>query len=141
MVILNFRPHEDLEFHIAALNPPAWQHLRQPLCVNDEHDLQEQPVLVEPARSNNEAAMGEGAVAPDVPAEKSMMCGSSKSLARAGPNGMQTRTNRERLRNGPPPKRAASNSRNKPWIVTKYRCNPRINNRIDTTNSRTDEGR
>lgn|SRR5690242_16420721 len=85
MMTLNFGAHEDFEFDIAALDPPARQHLREPLRADDtlteisrvvpvkaarEHDLEKQPILVEPGRSNNDATMRESPVSPKVPAGK-----------------------------------------------------------------------
>lgn len=62
-----------LDFGVAALDPPARQDLYEPLgadhvFVSDVFSVVsvEQLVLVEAAGSNDEAAIGEGAVAPDI---------------------------------------------------------------------------
>src|SRR5262245_18940998 len=86
VVILNLGSHEGFEFDIAALDPPTRQHLRQPLHANDtlaseilcvvpiesagEHNLQQEPILVEATWSNDETAVCKSADAPDVPAGK-----------------------------------------------------------------------
>src|SRR5215475_6592279 len=85
-VFLEFRPHEKLEFGVAALDPPARQYVGQDLDAGHalagrifgavaveaagQEDLQEQAVLLETAWRKYDPAVAEGAVAPEIAARE-----------------------------------------------------------------------
>src|SRR6476646_2388384 len=83
-MLLKFWSQEKLEFRVAALDPPTGQYLREPFGTNDPHateifrvvaispareqNFQKQAVLFKAARRKHEAAISEGAIAPDITA-------------------------------------------------------------------------
>ena len=81
-MLLKFGSQEKLQFHVAAFDPPARQHLRESLKAGDalaaevfsvvairaarKQNFQEQAVLLKSTRRKDQPAINENSVTPDI---------------------------------------------------------------------------